>query len=131
VVAATAPMNVRSALAYGYDSQLIPAKPRRSNFAPTQSDVKYKSASTGSSYLEGLNQQSQVSHRSPTVTRMSDPFQQPKMAAQAVSRLLHVDPRSGESFSRDPFAISRKAADAVSLLLLKYTEPKDAVFYLT
>ena len=131
VVAATAPMHVRSAMANGYDSQLVRPGSRPSSFAPTQSDVKFKSASTGSSYLEGLNQQSQISNRSPTVTRMSDPFAQPKMAAQAVSGLLHADPRSGESFSRDPFAISRKAADAVSLLLLKYTEPKDAVFYLT
>lgn len=134
VVAATAPMHVRSAMANGYDSQLVRTTARSSrpsSFAPTQSDVKFKSASTGSSYLDGLNQQSQVSYRSPTVTRMSDPFAQPKMAAHAVSGLLHADPRSGESFSSDPFAISRKAADAVSLLLLKYTEPKDAVFYLT
>lgn len=133
VVAATAPMHVRSAMANGYDSQLVRtmSRPRPSSFAPTKSDVKFKSASTGSSYLDGLNQQSPVSYRSPVATRMSDPFAQPRMAAQAVSGLLHADPRSGESFSRDPFAISRKAADAVSLLLLKYTEPKDAVFYLT
>ena len=139
VVASTAPMHVRNAMAGGYDSQLVPAgrrssfalTARRSNFAPTQSDIKFKSASTGSSYLEGLSRQSQVSYRSPMATRMTDPFAPSKMAAQAVSGLLHVDPRSGESFSSDPFAISRKAADAVSLLLLKYTEPKDAVFYLT
>ena len=139
VVASTAPMHVRNAMAGGYDSQLVPAgrrssfalTARRSSFAPTQSDIKFKSASTGSSYLEGLSRQSQVSYRSPMATRMTDPFAPSKMAAQAVSGLLHVDPRSGESFSSDPFAISRKAADAVSLLLLKYTEPKDAVFYLT
>jgi hypothetical protein len=131
VVATTAPMNVRSALVNGYDSQLIPPRSRRGSFAPTQSDVKFKSATTGSSYLEGLNRQSQTTYRPPVVTRTSDPFAPSKMAAHAVSRLLYVDPRSGESFSRDPFAISRKAADAVSLLLIKYTEPKDAVFYLT
>jgi hypothetical protein len=110
-------------------SNAIRAIPRARTYAPTQSDVKFKSSITGNSYLEGLNQ-SQGSYRPPIVSRMTDPFAQPKMAAGAVSQLLHADPRSGESFSQDPFAMSRKAADAVSLLLLKNNEPKDSIFYL-
>jgi hypothetical protein len=131
VVATTAPMHVRSTMTNGYNSAPSQVRAKPSSYAPTQSNIKFKSSTTGSSYLEGLQQQSQGSYKPPIVSRMSDPFAKPKMAASAVSGLLHVDPRSGESFSRDPFAISRKAADAVSLLLLKYTDPNDKIFYLT
>jgi hypothetical protein len=130
VVATTAPVHVRTTLANGYNSASSQVQ-AKSSYAPTQSNIKFKSSTTGSSYLEGLKQQSQVSYKPPIVSRMSDPFAKPKMAATAVSGLLNVDPRSGESFSRDPFAVSRKAADAVSLLLLKYTDPNDKIFYLT
>jgi hypothetical protein len=123
-----------------------------SSYAPTKSNVKYKSSSSGTGYLDGLQPQQvhrqtplqppqqtqqQQQQQPPQQVQYSrpgsvpDPFAQTKMAAHAVSRLLHADPRTGESVNPDPFAKSRYAAEAVSLLLLKNNDVRDGVFFLT
>ena len=124
-----------------------PYTERPKSYAPTKSDVKFKSSSAPSGgYLEGLQQSQQPFSESPYAqppqyltppqvqyasSGTTDPFAQSRLAANAVSRLLHADPRTGESVNPDPFAKTRQAAEAVSLLLLKSANMKDGLFYLT
>jgi hypothetical protein len=125
-----------------------PYTARPKSYAPTKSDIKFKSASVPSGgYLDGLAnpaaQSSPSAYAAPPQyatppqqvqyarSGSSDPFAQSRLAANAVSALLHADPRTGESVNPDPFAKTRQAAEAVSLLLLKSAHMKDGLFYLT
>jgi hypothetical protein len=123
-----------------------PYTERPKSYAPTKSDVKFKSAGIPSGgYLAGLTNAAPAPGSSYAPPQQyappaqvqyarsgtTDPFAQSRLAANAVSRLLHADPRTGESVNPDPFAKTRQAAEAVSLLLLKSADMKDGLFYLT